>query len=64
MKKGHDRSYTHEHPSGDVTPKKQSSGFLGTTCACLMGIMTTPALATERHSDIAAAARARNFMFD
>ena len=54
---------THPHPSGVVTPKKQSPSALGTTWSALMGMFTTPALASEaQHSENTAAARAAGFM--
>ena len=54
---------THPHPSGVVTPKKQSPSALGTTWSALMGMVTTPALASEaQHSENTAAARATGFM--
>lgn len=47
---------------GVMTPKKQSSEFFGTTCSGLMGMVTTPALARETHSDRAAAAKVASFI--
>lgn len=38
---------TYAQPLGVVTPKKQSSGFLGTTWFARTGVMTTPAEAME-----------------
>ncbi|SPQ19509.1 208fd1b2-009d-4fed-8f71-564d957e90ad [Thermothielavioides terrestris] len=55
-------SHTYPQPWGVVTPKKQSPLDLGTTWSGLMGVMTTPALASETHSESAAAARAAGFM--
>lgn len=56
------RGTTHPHPWGVVTPKKQSSSALGTTCSGRIGTVTTPALTSEMHSDSAAAASAAGFM--